>query len=281
MEVLDTRKASPRLLDLPRKNPKLLEPVLNDGKPVVIRAEMRTDQGATLSISNGQANRLVAYIPVRVDNEILGIMLLEKFGGEEDTEKLLEMLGYYLNHTALALKSALNAKNLEDQREQLIQTISNMDSHIGLLTEIIQFEPRKEEFPFQGFLSRVGKAHGASDGVLIRFHSDGSSQCLARLEVNRDKTMQGIEEQVMKALQSNPTRKASVKTHDGSILSAWPLKQGSRLVGILFLHIPEKERQTLGVLDVCARMIEEHLALYVLREEKELWENFYQNTLQV
>ncbi len=280
-ELLDTRRVSPRLLDLPRRNPKVLEPVLNDGKPVIIRAEVRPDKAASMAITNGQSHRLVAYLPVRLDGEVLGMMMLERFGPEENTDRMMEMLIYYLNHTASALRNALMTRSLEQQREKLDQTIGNLEAQMALLTEMIQFEPAKEELPFQTFLARLCVAHGANDGVLMRFHNDGSSQLLARIEQNRSKELLAIEEQVMKALVANPTHKASMQGPDGTTLNAWPLKQGARLVGILFLHVTVQEQANTSLLDVCAKMVEEHLSLYVLREEKELWENFYQETLQV
>ncbi|MBI3038349.1 hypothetical protein HYY75_04745, partial [bacterium] len=85
LEILDSQKEPSKLLDLPRKNPKVLEPVFSEGRPVVIRAEVRPDSAASVAISNGNCHRLVAYVPIRSGNEIIGMMMLDRYGPENNT----------------------------------------------------------------------------------------------------------------------------------------------------------------------------------------------------
>ncbi|HNW34076.1 MAG TPA: hypothetical protein PKM25_04035, partial [Candidatus Ozemobacteraceae bacterium] len=225
-EILDTRKASPRLLDVPRKNPKVLEPVLNDYQPVVIKAEVHPEKSTTVAISNGSVQRMVAYIPVRYESELLGMMMLDRFGSDENPEKMISMLTYYLSHTAIALKNAIMAQDLETQRQTLKITISSLDANITGLMDMVRLTPGNCELPFQTFVKTLGKLSNASDASMFRIHNDGTIQPLARLDTTRKLEMRVIEERIFKALQTNPAHKATAKDPtDGSILIAFPLNQ--------------------------------------------------------
>lgn len=279
-EILDTRKASPRLLDVPRKNPKVLEPVLNDGQPVIIRAEIHPEKSATLEISNGPVQRMVAYIPVRHESELLGMMMFDRFGSDENPEKMISLLTYYLSHTAIALKHAINAQDQEVQRQALSTTIKTLDANIAGLMELVRMSPGKTELPFQMFSKALGKLTNASDVSMFRVHTDGMIQSLARLDTSRKFEMRTIEEKIFKALQTNPAHKASVKDQiDSSILIAYPMNQGARMLGVLFIQLPDASASTLPVVDIAAKLAADHLALMALNEEKELWENFYRENL--
>jgi hypothetical protein len=281
-EILDTHKASPRLLDLPRNNPKVLEPVLHDGKPVVIMAEVHPDKSASLAITNGSLRRLVAYIPIRNGQEIIGMMMLDRYGIEENTEKFLEMLVYYLGNTAFALKNAIMAREWETQREHLEQTVGVMENHIAGFVNLINAAPASGDVKaFETFLQRLGAFCGAADAMMIRFHDDGTLQRFSRLDVTRGEDLTYHEEEMMKALQANPAgKKLTRDIGDGKTLMGYPLSQGNKLCGVLMLHFAENRDGEKGFVDVLARLAGEHLALFSLQEEKELWENFYRENLQ-
>lgn len=279
-EILDTRKASPRLLDLPRKNPKVLEPVLNEGQPVVIKAEVHPDHSASLAISNGPVQRLVAYIPVRHGKDILGMMMLERYGPEENPERLISMLTYYLSHTAIALKNALATRSLETQQQNLTATIKSLDAQIESFLDLARISMTEGDQPFQKYLQALGRICGAADGIILRLHSDGTIQPLARLDSTRRLELRPLEEKVFKTLRANPSHKAVIKEPtEGVTLLGYPLNQGNRLVGALFLQIPNPDPALLNVVDVGAKMAADSLGLFVLNEEKELWENFYKANL--
>lgn len=279
-EILDTRKASPGLLDVPRKNPKILEPVLVDGQPVIINAEIHPEKSALMEISNGPVQRMVAYIPVRHESELLGMMMFNRFGTDEDPEKMISLLTYYLSHTAIALKHAIGVQDQEAQRQALNNTISTLDANISGLMELVRLSPGKNELPFQMFCKALGKLTYASDVSMFRVHADGMIQPMARLDTSRKFEMRTIEEKVFKALQSNPAHKASVKDQmDSSVLLAYPMNQGARMFGVLFIQLPDAASATLPIIDIVAKLASDHLALMALKEEKELWENFYRENL--
>ncbi|NLI76966.1 MAG: hypothetical protein GX442_11065 [Candidatus Riflebacteria bacterium] len=279
-EILDTRKASPRLLDLPRKNPKVLEPVLNEGQPVVIKAEVHPDKSAAMTISSGPVQRLVAYIPVRHGKEVLGMMMLERYGQEESPEKMISMLTYYLSHTAIALKNAIATRNLEVQQQTLTHTIKSLETQIEGFLELSRITPDQSDQPYQKYLRALGRICGAVDGIILRLHNDGTAQPLARIDATRPLAMRPLEEKVLKTLRANPAHKAVIKeASEGVTLLGYPLNQGQRLVGVLFMQVPNADPGLLGIVDVAAKLAAESLGLFVLNEEKELWENFYKANL--
>jgi transcriptional regulator with GAF, ATPase, and Fis domain len=280
-EILDTRKVSPKLLDLPRKNPKVLEPVINDGKPVVIMAEVHPDKSASMAISNGNMRRLVAYIPIRHDRKLLGMMMLDRYGQDDNTEKLLEMLVYYLGHTAFALKNAISTKDWVSQKEVLSHTIDSLEKNITGLTDLIAAAPGRNEEGFGKYLSAVKQVASANDATIVRFHSDGSNQTVSRTECDSSVELAGIETEIIKTLKSNPAHKVTVKeNNEGRILLGYPLKQGNNLIGALLLVLADAEKAGNSFLDAVARLTGEHLSMVSLQEEKELWENFYQENLK-
>ncbi|MBF0408069.1 MAG: hypothetical protein HQM10_11980 [Candidatus Riflebacteria bacterium] len=281
-ELLDQRKISPRLLDLPRKNPKVLEPVLNSGQPVVIRAEVRPDTLASMAISKGNLQRLVAYIPIRHGTEIIGMMMLDRYGPEDNSEKMLEGLAYYLGHTAIALKNAIETKNLETKLQQVIDNISKIEGHTKHLFELINFTPGPDDYPFADFATSLAGFASASDIYMSRFFSDGTKQCLARYRRDIGKDLLPIEEPIIKSIMNNPKSKATVKGLNNEILMAgYPLCQGDKLCGGLIVHFATSSQSVPPLLDTAVRLAEGHLSLVILREEKELWENFYQTNLKV
>ncbi|MFZ2958345.1 MAG: PAS domain-containing protein [Candidatus Ozemobacteraceae bacterium] len=280
-EVLDTRNPYPRLLDLPRKNPRVLDPVLNEGRPVVIRAEVHPEKSATMAISNGSIHRLVAYIPIRHGPDVIGMMMLDRFGPEENTEKMLEGLAYYLGHTAIALKNAIHSRDLETQTRRLSATIQHMEDQSENLISMIRFTPTETERPYEDFAKHLAGLTGALDVLMLRFHNDGSRQCLARLDPVRGEELLAIEEPVLKSLQANPSHKAIVRSlNEGHLLLGFPLKQGERLCGALLIHYGENVLEAPPMLDTVVRIAEEHLSIQVLHEEKELWDNFYHDNLK-
>lgn len=279
-EILETRKASPRLLDLPRKNPKVIEPVLFEGKPVVFMADVHPEKGA-VPVAGTNIRRLVAYIPIRHGPEILGIMMLDRYGAEENTEKFLEMLVYYLSHTAFALKNAISTRDWEVQRGSLGQTIEILEANIGGLINLINSTHHTGEKGFEDFLKTLGKLTGASDAIVLRIHNDGAIQQFARLDPSKGKDLNTFEQQILKTLQGSPTQKATLRDPgDGRIILGYPLNQGNKLCGALLVGLPESRAPETTFLDIIARLAAEHLALFTLQEEKELWESFFQENLK-
>ncbi|MBF0543642.1 MAG: hypothetical protein HQM08_04375 [Candidatus Riflebacteria bacterium] len=281
-EILDHRRASPRLLDLPRKNPKVLEPVLNEGQPVVIRAEVRPDNTASMAITKGNLQRLVAYIPIRHGTDLIGMMMLDRYGAEDNSEKMLEGLAYYLGHTAIALKNAIETRNLETKLQKLTDSIEKLEGHTKSLFKLINFVPSLNERPFSEFAENMASFIGANDVMIVRLHSDGTKQCLARYRNDIGYTLLPIEEPVVRSIVANPKNKAIVKGLENEILMAgFPLCQGPKLSGALIIHFKDRLETIPPLLETSVRLAEGHLSLLILREEKELWENFYQTNLKI
>jgi len=190
------------------------------------------------------------------------------------------MLTYYLSHTAIALKNAIATRNLESQRQGLATTIKALETQIDAFMELARLTPGDEEHPYQKFIRTLGHICGALDGVILRIHSDGTIQPLARVDTSRKVDLRPVEENVLKTIRANPSHKAILKeSTDGITLVGYPLGQGNRLCGALFMQVPNSDPALIALLDVGAKLSADSLALYILNEEKELWENFYKANL--
>lgn len=279
-EILNTSKVSPRLLDMPRRNPGLLEPVLNEGQPVIIKAELRTDRTASMAISAGNMQRLIAYVPVRSGQETIGLMMFEKFGLDEQPEKLVEMLGSYLSHAAMALKKAIMSHEVEREKETLTEDIRKLETDIESLFDLIGISNRDPANSFKAFLQTLGRLTGAVDGAVVRLKFDGMVELIAKIDPARSATLNNLEEKILKMIMANPSQKVSIKLEsDSSILSGYPLKQSGRLLGVLFVKLTEENGRIDGICDIVALLGAKNLALVVYNEEKELWDTFYKQNL--
>jgi GAF domain-containing protein len=279
-EILDTRKASPRLLDLPRKNPRVLDPVLQEGQPVVIKAEVHSDKSAAMSISQGPLHRLVAYIPLRHQDSLLGMMMLDRFGTTDAPEKMLGALTTYLGHAALALSTALACQEAGEHSANLTTTIAHLETRIKGLGELISIREPNDATHFARFLRGVTQISEASDSSLLRLLEDGTFTVLASLDGQRDTVLRPAEEKIVRAIRENPQKRSVARDPgDTNALLGFPLTQGARLIGVLFLTVPDLHQEVLELLELAARLASDHLSISIFREEKELWENFYKSNL--
>ncbi|MGM0600088.1 MAG: hypothetical protein ACQETH_09770 [Candidatus Rifleibacteriota bacterium] len=281
-EILDTRKASPRLLDIPRNNPEALSPVLKEGRPVIINAQITPDKNASMAISNGPLQRLVAYIPVRHKSQVLGMMMLEQYGQNSKTETMIEGLSYYLKHCAAAIKNALQNQDICEKNSKLNLKLTSLHTQLDSIKAMIFNRPDEESQPFTKFLFEFGKIVGLKDALMVRIHNDGSSEASSRLDRSKGLELNNFENKVLQALKEHPDHKATTELlEEETTCCAYPLLQGSRLLGILYTYYNEAEQnhENLIFTDFCVRLVKDQLALYVMNEEKELWESFYRENL--
>jgi hypothetical protein len=281
-EILDTRKASPRLLDIPRNNPDALAPVLKEGRPVIINAQITPDKNASMAISNGPLQRMVAYIPVRHKSQVLGMMMLEQYGQNSKTESVIEGLSYYLKNCAAAIKNALQNQDIRNKNNRLNLKLTSLHTQLDSIKTMIYNRPDEESQPFSKFLFEFGKIVGLKDAMLLRIHNDGSSETASRLDRSKGLELNKFEKKVLQTLNEHPDHKATSElVEEETTCCAYPLLQGSRLLGILYTYYNEAEQsqENLVFTDFCIRLLKDQLALYVMNEEKELWESFYRENL--
>ncbi|MBI3039698.1 hypothetical protein HYY75_11755, partial [bacterium] len=179
------------------------------------------------------------------------------------------------------LKNSIVINDMKAQRQVLSATIGSLENRIDSLVDLIKFSPIDGEKPFQNFLGTLGKIFGSTAGLILRFHNDGSTECLARLDSSQCPKLEPFEEKIVKTIQENPSKKVIVQEKPGGPkLYGYPLSNGSRLNGVLLIQIAENQNYESGLIDVVAQLAKEHLSLLVLREERDLWENFYQTNLK-
>lgn len=281
-EILDIRKASPRLLDIPRKNPATLEPVLNEGRPVIINARITPEKEASMAITNGPLQRLVAYIPVRHLGKTLGMMMLEKYGYEESPEAMISTLSYYLKHCAAAIKSALQNQEIREKNNRLNKSLATLHTQLDSIRAMVFNRPSEENQPFSKIIFEFGKIVGLKDAVIVRIHNDDSTEVTARLDRSRAFELDTVETEILKTLKNNPDHKATTELIDEeTTCSAYPLLHGNRLLAMLFIYYDADNMNQTNVnfTDFCIRLLRDQLALFVMTEEKELWESFYRENL--
>lgn len=280
-EILDIRKASPRLLDIPRNNPDLLNPAFDEGRPVIINAQITPEKSASLAITNGQMQRLIAYVPVRHQNKILGMMMLEKYGQEDNPELLINMLSYYLKHSATAIKNALNNHEASSKNERLHQTITRLYTQLDSIKAMVYSKPEDEDKPFTSMMNELSRLLPIKDAVLVRLHQDASIEVCTRIDRSRQLVLNSAEQEFLSVLQKNPRNKITIdlgETEGGCI--AFPLLHNSRLLGAIFVYFShEAGSPEEAILDFCIKMLRDHFALFIMNEEREIWENFYRETL--
>ena len=281
-EILDIRKASPRLLDIPRKNPETLEPVLNEGRPVIISAQITPEKAASMAISNGNLQRLVAYIPVRHHGKTLGMMMLEKYGHEENPETMINTLSYYLRHCASAIKSAIQSQEIREKNTRQNHNLTTLHTQLDSIKAMVFNRPAEENQPFSKILFEFGKIVSLKDAVIARIHNDDSLEITSRLDRSKTFELDELEQEIIGTLKKNPNHKATTQLiDDETTCSAYPLMHGSRLLGILFIYFDESNmnQSSQNFTDFSVRLLRDQLALFVMSEEKELWESFYRQNL--
>ncbi|GAB4271211.1 MAG: hypothetical protein Kow0029_08650 [Candidatus Rifleibacteriota bacterium] len=282
-EILDTRKASPRLLDIPRNDPNALEPVLNEGRPVIINAQITPEKAASMAISNGHLQRLVAYIPVRHNGKVLGMMMLERYGLDNDPEKIINTLSFYLKHCAAAIKSAIQNQELREKNSRLNLNITTLHTQLDSIKSMVFSRPSEENQPFSKILFEFGKIVGLKDAILVRIHNDDSIEVSSRLDRSKPLELTPIEKEIMTTISNNPDHKATTQLVDDeeTICTSYPLMHGARLLGVLFTYHDEESLNagSANFSEFCIRLLRDQLALFVMSEEKELWESFYKENL--
>ncbi len=282
-EVLEEPKASPKLLDVPRKNPKVLEPLLKEGRPVLIKAAVRPDQ-ASMQIQDGALSRLIAYIPVRDGNEVLGMMMLERFGQDEHHDRMLESLVTYLNHTATAIKNAVAVRQMLTSQAHVRNELATTQKRLQDFLDLLSCNSTEDGYNWRALLQLVGRLSGSSDALMARFRPDGSTELLGRADGTRPEDPDRVETQIIETLKRNPNQMASYHDSDGSqAIRGFPLTLDHRCIGVLLLRdttVQESTGDTGNLVRLLAALVADRLALAVLREEKELWESFYATNLR-
>jgi hypothetical protein len=281
-EVISDHQVSPRLLDIPRKNPDTLEPVINEGRPVLINARITPDKSATMAITSGPLQRLIAYVPVKHNNDTLGIMLLERFGDDSEPETMISTLSYFLKHCSAALKNAIESQSLKNKNGQLNYNIAHLHTQLDSIKAMVFNRPAEENHPFNKLLFEFGKITGVNDAILVRIHNDESIEIASRIDRSRSFELNEHENSMLEAIIVNPLNKAVLQLDNkNESLCGYPLMHGPRLLGILFVYENSETANELSetFTDFSLRLLRDQLALYVMNEEKELWESFYRETL--
>lgn len=280
-EILGARQASPRLLDLPRQNPEALAPVLNEGRPVVIQANFSKEQAASLSIANGATERLTAYVPIRHNGQVLGIMMLERFALSEKPEAMIESLSSYLKYSSAALFVALKNKKLKERNLELNESIAKIYTDISSLKSMILTNPHGEEKPFSKFMFEFGRHETVDDAILVRLHNDQSIEVYSRVDRSKQLELNTVEAKIVETVCNNPNHKATVEDiEDGKELIAYPLINEKKVLGVAIVYhdqnIDESDKERI---ELCSKVLQIQLSLFVMNEDKELWENFYSKNL--
>ncbi len=280
-EILDIRNASPRLLDVPRSNPDALDPVLFEGRPVIINAQITPEKSASMAITNGPMQRLTAYIPIRHNESVLGMMMLEKYGHEENSEILIDTISYYLKSAATAIKSAIQNNEIQTKNDRLNKNIARLYTQLDSIKSIVFASNTDDQQPFAKVLNELGKILPIKDAVMIRWHNDGTLEVCNRFDRSRQLELSEVEKELLVAIEKNPSHKVTAEIEqDETGITAFPLSQNSRLLGSLILcYSLEQGYPEEVITEFCVRLLRNHLAIHVMNEERELWESFYKENL--
>ncbi|PKL44405.1 MAG: hypothetical protein CVV41_07140 [Candidatus Riflebacteria bacterium HGW-Riflebacteria-1] len=280
-EILDIRTASPRLLDIPRNNPDALNPVLDEGRPVMISAQITPEKSATMEITNGSMHRLTAYIPIRHQGKVLGMMMLEKFGQEESSETTINMVSYYLKHASAAIKNAIAFRDSQSKNDRMHKSITRLYTQLDSIKAMVFSRPAEEEQPFFKILCEFAKITQLRDIMLVRFHNDSSAEITCRVDRSRQLILSQAELELMQMVQKNPRHKATLEQQeDDSTCTAYPLMHDNRLFGVaMTYYTSDSIAPDETITEFCVKLLRDRLALFTLNEEKEVWESFYHENL--
>lgn len=280
-EILNIRNASPRLLDFPRNNPEALDPVLNEGRPVIINAQITPEKSATMAITNGAMQRLTAYIPIRHHNQLLGMMMLEKYGYEESSEKLINTISYYLKNASAAIKSAISTREIQGKNDRLHKNLTRLYTQLDSIKSIVFSRPDDDALPFAKILNEFTKIVPIKDALLVRIHNDDSDEICSRVDRSQALELTMPEKELLEALKKNPRHKATMELEGEDYgCVGYPLTYESRLLGSLFVyHTNDTGAPEEVIMDFCVKLLRDQMALLVMSEERQLWESFYKDTL--
>ncbi|MBU1107932.1 MAG: hypothetical protein KKB51_14765 [Candidatus Riflebacteria bacterium] len=279
-EILDIRKASPRLLDIPRNNPEALNPVLDEGRPVIINAQITPEKSAAMEITNGSMHRLTAYIPVRHQGKVLGMMMLERFGQEESSETTINMVSYYLKHASAAIKNAIAFRESQSKNDRMHKSITKLYTQLDSIKAMVFSRPDEEDQPFFKILSEFTKIVQIKDIMLVCLHNDGSAEPSSRVDRSRQLNLNPAETELIQIVKNNPRHKATIELkEDEAICTAYPLMHSNRLFGVAFIYYANETTPDETITEFCIKLLRDRLALHTLNEEKEVWESFYHENL--
>ena len=277
-EILDMRKVSPRLLDIPRSHPETLDPALTEGRPVVFSAEFRPEKAsASLSITNGDLKRLVAFVPLKENEKVLGMMMLEKYGIGNNSENIVDMVSFYLKQAAGVVKNAIENKRMMESNRSLHQEILKLHTRLDSVKSMINDDGVDDSVPFYKMLHEIAKITPVKDIVLARMLSDGSKAVWSRIDRSKDFVLSNVENEIFKNLEGNFENKVTFKAENGiDDCVAYPLADSGRLLGVLYVYnndITDNSGQS--AIDCYINMLRNKFALYILNEERSAWASFY------
>ncbi len=279
-EILDIRTASPRLLDIPRNNPEALNPVLNEGRPVMINAQITPEKSASMEITNGSMHRLIAYVPVRHQGKVLGMMMLEKFGQKESSETTINMVSFYLKHASAAIRNAVAFRESQNKNDRMHKSITRLYTQLDSIKAMVFSRPTEEEQPFFKFLCEFAKITQARDVMMVRIGNDGNCDPCSRVDRSRQFKLSQYEMELARTIQKNPMHKATLELEeDETTCAAYPLLHENRLFGIVMIYHTSDNPGEETITEFCVRLLRDRLALFTLNEEKEIWETFYHDNL--
>ena len=281
-EILDIRKVSPRLLDIPRTHPETLDPALTEGRPVVFSAEIRPEKSsASIAITNGDLRRLVAFVPLKEEDRVLGMMMLEKYGSADNSDNIVDMVVYYLKQVSGAIKNAIENRKILNKNRELHEDMLKIHNKLDSVKTMILNDYSSDIRPFSGMLYEISKLIPLRDALLVRVQSDNTIDCCSRINRSKPLELGAVENKLIEQLKSNFENKIIFKSeNEEDDIIVYPLVDKNRLLGALFLyHGEELTEDDFAIADFCISILKNEFALYVLNEEREIWESFYSNSM--
>lgn len=279
-EILEMRKVSPRLLDIPRNHPETLDPALREGRAVVFSAEFRPEKSAaSIAITNGDLKRLVAFVPLMEEDKILGMMMLEKYSNSSNSENIVDMVSFYLKQAAGTVKNAIENRRAQNKNIELHQELVRIHNKLDSVKAMIFNDYSKDIRPFSSMLYEISKLIPLRDAVLVRLYTDGSADVCSRIDRSKSFNLNSIEEKIIGHIKANPENMVSFNAENGIDYSvAYPLRDKDRTLGVLYLYLSEElDEADKATAEFCVSMLKTEFSLYVLNEEREVWESFYSN----
>jgi len=266
---------------LTKAGPSLLNPAFSEGRPVIISAEIKPEKSAALSYKNGELEKLIAYVPIRHDNETLGMMILEKFGNENRPEVMIEMLSYYLKYASTAIKNAILNRNVKRENSVLNKELETLKTEISSFKRIIGANAKKQDESYEMILEEFSKLIKIEDAILIKQNRDESTEIACRFNKRRLHILNETETEILNHFKENPDCKATFELKDyRAIGQAFPLVHNKRLLGALIIYYSDSiEPPDEFLLEFCVNLLKYNFTLNILSQENEVMESFYAKTV--
>lgn len=266
---------------LTKAGPSLLNPAFSEGRPVIISAEIKPEKSAALSYKNGELEKLIAYVPIRHDNETLGMMILEKFGNENRPEVMMEMLSYYLKYASTAIKNAILNRNVKRENSVLNKELETLKTEISSFKRIIGANAKKQDESYEMILEEFSKLIKIEDAILIKQNRDESTEIACRFNKRRLHILNETETEILNHFKENPDCKATFELKDyRAIGQAFPLVHNKRLLGALIIYYSDSiEPPDEFLLEFCVNLLKYNFTLNILSQENEVMESFYAKTV--